>query len=83
MYCAEKVVSTCLRAGFVSAERVEQREVGQREVGKQEVGEVTHRVTCTWWLLGLALKEALLGLGGPPPALTAWTGCMTTDSADY
>ena len=78
MYCAEKVVSTCLRAGFVSAERV-----GQREVGKQEVGEVTCRVTCTWWLLGLALKEALLELGGPPPALTAWTGCMTTDSADY
>ena len=59
------------------------RKGGKGEVGKQEVGEVTRRVTCTWWLLGLALKEALFGLGGPPPALIAWTGCMTTDSADY
>ena len=52
---------------------------GKGEGGKQKVGEVIRRVTCTWWLLGLALKEALLGMGGPPPALTAWTGCMTAD----
>ena len=32
------------------------------------------RVTCTWWLLGLALKRPWLVPGGPPPALTAWTG---------
>ena len=24
-----------------------------------------YRVTCTWWLLGLAVKGAWLGLGGP------------------
>ena len=32
------------------------------------------RVTGTWWLLGLALKGPWLVPGGPPPALTAWTG---------
>ena len=35
---------------------------------------VTHRVTCTWWLLGLAVKAPWLGPGGPIPALAAWTG---------
>ena len=30
-------------------------------------------VTCTWWLLGLAMKEPWLGLGRPPPVLTV---CM-------
>ena len=37
---AQKVVSAPLRVGSASAERV----------GEREVGEVTHRVTCTWWL---------------------------------
>ena len=39
-----------------------------------EVGGVTHRVTCTWWLPGLAVKALWLGLGGPIFALAAWTG---------
>ena len=30
---------------------------------------VTHRVTCTWWLPGLALKGPWLGPGAPPPDL--------------
>ena len=36
---------------------------------------------CTWWLLGLALKESWLGPGGPPPTLTAWTGLQNTTLA--
>ena len=31
----------------------------------------------SWWLLGLAVKESWLGLGGPPLALSAWTGLET------
>ena len=34
------------------------------------VGGVTHRVTCTWWLLGLAVKVPWLGPVGPILALT-------------
>ena len=49
MHCTEK------RASSVSAERV----------GQGEVGGVTRRVTCTCWLLGLAVKAPWLGLGGP------------------
>ena len=41
-HCAEKT----LVHRFVSAERV----------GQREVGGFTRRVTCTWWLLGLAVK---------------------------
>ena len=33
--------------------------------GQEEVGWVTHRVLCTWWLLGLAVKGPWLGLDGP------------------
>ena len=56
MHCAT-------RAGSASAERVGQGEVGQGEVGQGEVGQgevggVTRRVTCTWWLLGLAVNKA-------------------------
>jgi len=47
-------------------------------VGQGEVGGVTGRVLCTWWLLGLALKRPWLILGGPPHALTAWTGLENT-----
>ena len=36
------------------------------------------RVLCTWWLLGLALKRPWLVPGGPPHALTAWTGLENT-----
>ena len=61
------------RAGSASAERVGQGEVGQGEVGQGEVGGVIRRVTCTWWLLGLAVKVLWLGLGGLIPALAA---CM-------
>ena len=61
-HCAEKIVSARLRAGSASAERV----------GQGEVGGVTSR------LLGLALKSPWLALGGPPPALTAWTGLENT-----
>ena len=45
-----------------------------KRVGQGEVGGVTCRVTCTWWLLGLAVKVPWLGLCGPIPALAAWTG---------
>ena len=38
------------------------------------LGGVTCRVTCTWWLLGLAVKAPWLGPGGPILALAAWTG---------
>ena len=38
------------------------------------MGGITHKVTCTWWLLGLAVKVPWLGPGGPILALTAWTG---------
>ena len=64
-YCAEKIVSVHLRVGSASAERV----------GQEEVGGVTTR-TC--WLLGLAVKEPLLGLGRPPLTLIAWTGLQNT-----
>ena len=67
-YCAEKIVSVHLRVGSASAERV----------GQEEVGGVTRRVTCTWWLLGLAMKEPLLGPGRPPLTLIAWTGLQNT-----
>ena len=68
-HCAlhRKIVSVHLRVGSVSAERV----------GQVEVGGVTHRVTCTWWLLGLALKRPWSVPGVPPPTLTAWTGLET------
>ena len=36
------------------------------------------RLTCTWWLLGLALKGPWLVLGGLLPTLTAWTGLENT-----
>ena len=43
------VDSLCMLAcSSVSAERV----------GQGEVGGITHRVTCTWWLLGLAVKKS-------------------------
>jgi len=67
-HCAEKIVSARLRAGSASAERV----------GQGEVGGVIHRVLCTWWLLGLALKRPWLVPGGPPHILTAWTGLENT-----
>ena len=35
------------------------------------------RVVCTWWLVDVAVKGLWLGLGGPPLALTAWTGLKT------
>ena len=47
------------------------RWMGQGEV---EMGGVTHRVTCTWWLLGLAVKVPWFGPCGPILALDAWTG---------
>ena len=60
--------------GEVGQGEVGQGEVGQGEVGQGEVGGVICRVTCTWWLLGLAVKVPWLGLGGLIPALAAWTG---------
>ena len=42
-------------------------------MGQGEVGGVTHRVTCTWWLLGLAVKVPWLGPGEPTLALATWT----------
>jgi len=43
----------------------------QKGCGQGEVGGVTCRVTCTWWLLVLAVKKSWLGPGGPLLALTA------------
>ena len=43
-------------------------------VGQGKVGGVTCRVSCTWWLLGLAVKVPWLGMGRPILALAAWTG---------
>ena len=67
-HCTEKIVSASLRAGSASAERV----------GQGEVSGVTCMVTCTWWLLGLALKRSWSVPSGPPPALTAWTSLENT-----
>ena len=50
-YCAVKTVSARIAHGFAPAE------MG----GQGEVGGFTHRVTCTWWLLGLAVKVPWLG----------------------
>ena len=47
-------------------------------VRQEEVGGVTHRVICTWWLLGLVVNVPWLGPGGPIPALAAWTGLGNT-----
>ena len=58
----------CLCAGSVLADRV----------GQGEVGGITRSVTCTWWLLGLAVKAPWLGLGGQYLALAAWTGLENT-----
>ena len=68
VHCTEKTVSTRLRVGSASAEMM----------GQGDVGGVNCRVTCTWWLLGFALKKSWLGLGGPPIALTAWRGLQNT-----
>ena len=43
-----------------------------------EVGGVTHRVLCTCWLLGLAVKGPWLEPGGTPLALTVRTGSEKT-----
>ena len=43
-------------------------------VGQGKVGGVTRRVTCTWWLLGLAVEVPWLGPCGPIFALAVWTG---------
>ena len=64
VHCAEKTVSARLYAGSASAESVREGEVGG----------VNRRVTCTWWLLGLAVKRPWLVRSGPPLSLAAWTG---------
>ena len=51
-------------AGSASAEKV----------GQGEVGGITRRVLCTWQLLGLAVKKAMLAPSGPIPAIVARTG---------
>ena len=50
------------------------RTASAERVGQGEVGGVTRRVTCTWWLLGLAVKVPWLGPCGPILVLAAWTG---------
>ena len=71
-YCTlcrkEGLCALSARCNSASAERVEHG----------EVDEVTCRVTCTWWLLGLAVKVPWLGLGGSILALAAWTGLENT-----
>ena len=68
VHCA-KIISACLHAGSALAERV----------GQGEVGGITRRVTCTWWLLGLAIKENCL-LKPFKPFYTARLGCKSTNS---
>ena len=46
------------------------------KVGQGEVGGVTCSVTCTRWLLGLAVKAPWLGLGGSILALALCTMCV-------
>ena len=46
-------------------------------MGQGEVGGVTRRVTCTWWLLGLAVKAPWLGPGGPMHMVAARLGCQS------
>ena len=49
-HCAEKISVCYVRRFCVS-----------RKCGTGGGGGVTHRVTCTWWLLGLAVKVPWLG----------------------
>ena len=73
---AEKTVSVHYTRGSVWAERV----------GQGEVGGATCRVTCTWWLLGLAVKVPWLGLvscpgspcTGEKEGLVFWTTFLVT-----
>ena len=67
-HCAKKIVSVRLCVGSASAERV----------GQGEVGGLIHRVTWTWRVLGLVVKQSWLGPGWPPLALSAWTGLQNT-----
>ena len=60
----KKIFSAHAAHASASAERV----------GQGEVGGVTRRVTCTWWLLGLAVKAPWLGPGGSILAPAARTG---------
>ena len=65
MHCAEKIAHAGYMCGSASAERV----------GQGEVGGITCRVTCTWWLLGLAVKAPWLGPGAwANSGLAVWTG---------
>ena len=50
----------------------------QQKVGQGEVGVVTHRVLCTWQLLGLAVEVPWLALGGPILTLAALAGLEST-----
>ena len=59
VHCTEKIVTECMCADSVSAERVVQGEVGG----------VTHVVLCTWQLLGL--KGSWMALDGPILTLAA------------
>ena len=76
-YSALLATSHCTLRRKVSA-RSHVGSASPERVGQGKVGRVTHRVLCTWWLLGLAVKESWLGPGGPPLTLTAWTGLENT-----
>ena len=52
-HCAVKIVSVCLCVGSSSAESVVRVEMGGDGWGRERM---TCRVTCTWWLLCLAVK---------------------------
>ena len=60
-HCAEKIVTARWCTGSASAERV----------GQGEVSGVTHRMLCTWQLLGLAVKATWLAPGWLILALAA------------
>ena len=70
-YCTAKIVSAHWCEGSAWAERVWQGEAGM----------VTHRVTCTWWLLVWRSQTQAL-ISGKEWLLGLWSRCMTNDSGD-
>ena len=64
-----QIVNACWCTSCASAKRV----------GQGEVGVVICRVTCTWWLLWLAVKGPWFGQDGPILTLAAWIGHNSHD----
>ena len=58
------------RKSLCTCAQVLHQQKGWERTHRGEVGGVTQRVTCTWWLLGFAVKVPWLGPVGPILALT-------------